>query len=255
MNEAVWTRTYEVDSLVVNPQKRLGLVGLLEILQDIAWIHGARLGRGYDDLIAEGRIWVLARQKVVVDDWPQWGETLEIDTWARALDGLFALRDYRVRIGDRTVARGTASWLILDAAKRRPVRFTAETLGGLANLTPGFDLVPAKIPVDPDFRPIAGFDVRNSDLDVNGHVNNTRYAQWILDSIPIEAHRDHVVADYEVNFLQETGVGDRVTIESDAPGGTGPVDRLGFQGRREADGRPVFTARLTSRRWPADPVV
>lgn len=254
MNQAFWTRAYEVNTLVVNPQKRLGFVGLLEILQDIAWIHGAHLGHGYEDLKAKGQIWVLARQKVMVSDWPVWGDVVEIDTWARSLDGMFALRDYEIRIGDRKIGEGTASWLILDAARRRPVRFSASALGIAVPYDRHLDIHPAKIPVDDAFRPVAAFDVRNSDLDVNGHVNNTRYAQWIVDSIPVEAHRDNVVADYEVNFLVETGVGDRIVIESDAAGQTPPIDRLGFQGRRESDGKAVFTARLTTTPWAAEPV-
>jgi hypothetical protein len=48
---------------------------------------------------------------------------------------------------------------------------------------------------------------------MNGHVNNTRYAQWRLDSIPPEHLATWEVAEYEMNFLTETNVGDTVAIE------------------------------------------
>ncbi len=43
-----------------------------------------------------------------------------------------------------------------------------------------------------------------SDLDMNNHVNNTRYVKWILDSIPIEYHNTMKVNEFEINFLNET---------------------------------------------------
>ena len=96
-----------------------------------------------------------------------------------------------------------------------------------------------------DLKTEATFQVRNSDLDVNGHVNNTRYAQWILDSIPLEAHAAYRLDEYEINFLAETNVGDTVVIERGEvePSPTSPT-RWQFQGRRMPDDKTVFVARL-----------
>jgi acyl-ACP thioesterase len=246
MTTAVWTRTYPVDTLVVNPQKRLGLVGLLNVLQDIAWIHGDHLGHGFEEMIAHGRIWVLARQRVMMADWPVWGDEIEVATWVRPPTGMFVMRDYEVREGGRRIGGGTASWLVLDAVRRRPMRFSDDAMAAKACPDRALPADPAKLAVDDGLRPLAAFDVRNSDLDVNGHVNNTRYAQWILDSVPLDAQRGRVIDDYEVDFLAETGVGDRVTIEWDGTDGTRPADRLRFQGRRDGDDRVVFTARLAT---------
>src|SRR3954449_592737 len=70
MPPAVCTRSYDVNTMVVNPQKRLGLIGLLNILQDIAWIHGSDLGHGYEAMMAKGWIWGLTRQQLIMSDWP-----------------------------------------------------------------------------------------------------------------------------------------------------------------------------------------
>jgi acyl-ACP thioesterase len=45
---------------------------------------------------------------------------------------------------------------------------------------------PEKILWNSEADEIAQFRVRNSDIDLNQHVNNTKYAQWILDALPIE---------------------------------------------------------------------
>jgi acyl-ACP thioesterase len=242
MTQAIWTQSYAVNTIVVNAQKRLGLVGLLSILQDVAWAHAEHLGHGYETTMKRGAIWVLSRQKLVMADWPIWRDELLVRTWIRPIRGPLVHRDYEMLIGDRRVGEGTASWLTLDAKTRRPVRpaaagtqFERPTDGALAS-------TPEKIAVRQDLTEATRFPVRNSDLDLNGHVNNTRYAQWILDSAPSETHRTYRVDRYEVNFLTEVQVGDAVAIER-APF-EAPPKPLYFLGRRLSDGAPAFAARL-----------
>jgi acyl-ACP thioesterase len=67
-----------VNSFLVNPQKRLGLYGLLNLLQDTAWIHATHLGHGYDNMLLEETAWVLTRQKVRMTEWPKWGDEIQI---------------------------------------------------------------------------------------------------------------------------------------------------------------------------------
>ena len=104
-------------------------------------------------------------------------------------------------IGRENASAGSA------CGRRRKLDFRLD--GALA-------FTPEKIAVRQGLAETARFSVRNSDLDVNGHVNNTRYAQWILDSTPLEAHRTWRVDRYEVNFLAEIQVGDAVAIEQRA---------------------------------------
>ena len=94
MKQVIWTQTYDVNTVVLNPQKRLGLVGLLNILQDAAWVHARHLEHGYEDMIERGAIWVLTRQKLIMNGWPEWGEVVQVRTWVRPVNGPLAHRDY-----------------------------------------------------------------------------------------------------------------------------------------------------------------
>ena len=245
MTQAIWMQSYAVNTIVVNAQKRLGLVGLLSILQDVAWAHADRLGHGYEATMEKGAIWVLSRQKLVMTNWPIWRDELLVRTWVRPIRGPLVHRDYEMLIGDRKVGECTASWLTLDVKTRRPVRpavagaqLECRSDGALAS-------TPEKIAVREDLAEATRFSVRNSDLDLNGHVNNTRYAQWILDSAAFEAQRTVRVDRYEVNFLAEVQVGDAVAIES-APLEAPPkrATPLYFLGRRLSDGAAAFAALL-----------
>ena len=245
MKQDVWTESYAVNTLVVDARKRLGLVGLLGILQDVAWIHADHLGHGYEAMMDVGAIWILSRQKLVMADWPVWGVQLTVRTWVRPIKGPLIHRDYEMLIGDRKVGEGAASWLTLDVKTRRPVRPAVAAAKLLCRSDGALAFTPEKIAPRQDLAELARFAVRNSDLDLNGHVNNTRYAQWILDSASPEAYRTRRVVGYAVNFLTEIQVGDAVAIEGDPLDAPSDAETsLHFQGRRLSDGAHAFAAIL-----------
>ncbi len=238
-------QSYEVNSFLVNPQRKLGLYALLNILQDVSWAHGLSLGLGRDDDVASKVAWVLGRQRIVMRAWPSWGETVEAETWLRPPGRSTINRDSLIRVNGNAVGEATTVLLMLDMATRKTVR--TETLGpGIPfHVDPRVALDAGKIEAIRGLEDLARFDVRNSDLDMNQHVNNTRYAQWILDSIPIDWHRRFALMEYEINFLAETHLGDAVTIQKSPAEPWGPdAARAQFQGVRGADGKVVFTARL-----------
>jgi acyl-ACP thioesterase len=98
---------------------------------------------------------------------------------------------------------------------------------------------PKKLQVSKGLLKLTDFQVRTTDLDMNGHVNNTRFAQWVLDSLPLEAHEAHQLRSYEINFLAEARYRDRISIQ--AP--VGRADHF-FQGHRYGDDKLLFVAKL-----------
>ena len=248
------TQRYEVNSFLVNPQRKLGLYALLNLLQDASWSHAFNLGLGRDDDLASQVAWVLGRQRVVMRTWPAWGETVEIETWLRPPGRSTVNRDSVVRINGEQVGEATTVLLMLDMKTRKTVRTDALAPGIPFHADPRAALEAAKIEPLTGLDSLAHFDVRNSDLDMNQHVNNTRYAQWILDSIPIDWHRLFALHEYEINFLAETHLGDAVTIQKSAAKPVVPdAAQAQFQGLRAADQKVVFTARVTVSSGPGAP--
>ncbi|WPU64123.1 acyl-[acyl-carrier-protein] thioesterase [Peredibacter starrii] len=239
MKETIWTQTYNVNTFLVNPQKKLGLYGLLNLLQDTAWIHATHLGHGYEAMIQEQTAWVLTRQKLSMNRWPKWGDDIELRTWVRPINGIFAVRDFEILDQGEKFGECTTQWLILDLKTRKPAAVGLQDQGQFRMDAPPF-LEAGKIHLKNDLKEMAQFQVRNSDLDLNGHVNNTRYAQWILDSISEAKHRQYTLKEYEVNFIAETMSNDTIVIY----GGALSEDKFQFQGFRTQDQKVVFSATL-----------
>lgn len=169
--------------------------------------------------------------------WPSLNEMVTVETWVRPAEGAFAVRDFRVRdVDGALIGEATTSWLLLNATTRKPLR---ETLEGYEAGTDRISFDCEKLHAREECQTLARFEVRNSDIDGNKHVNNTRYSQWILDAIPIEWHSQYLLRSYSVNFLAETHLGDAIDVQSVRGAG-----ESFYQGRRVSDGKVVFTASL-----------
>ena len=52
--------------------------------------------------------------------------------------------------------------------------------------------------------------VRYSDLDINQHVNNVKFVEWIVESVPSATLNAWVASEVEINFLAEAFHEDRI---------------------------------------------
>lgn len=86
---------------------------------------------------------------------------------------------------------------------------------------------------------LARFRACFSDIDVNQHVNSTRYLQWMLDSHSHEFLKTRTPTSIELSFLSEALPDDEVTVlsETNADGELCCV-------KRTADGRELSRARI-----------
>lgn len=240
--ERVFTEPYKVSSYLVNLRGRAGLYSTLNLVQDVGWLHAFRLNVE----IEPHHGWVLTRQKLVMQEWPAWNETVTLRTWLRPPEGIFLARDYELFLGERKIGEATSSFTVMDLNTRKVAQVDWSKSAGIWRPDGHLTLKPEKILPEGEGRELARFQVRNSDLDMNNHVNNTRYAQWILDSLPVEMLRKGVnLHAYEVNFLAEAKSGDEIAIQQLSAAPTeGRLTGTTFQGVKQPDGRPVFTARL-----------
>lgn len=240
--QAVWLCHYPVASYLVDFNKRLSLQSVISVMQESAWIHSAHLEQGYLETTERGVAWVLVRQRVEMDEWPEWGQTLTVRTWLRPPGAAVVTRDFELLVGESTVGRACAHWITIDHVTRRPIPLVFKEHAGQFREDFRLDIDPLRLPVHGEGQEVlAEFEVRAGDLDMNRHANNTRFAQWVLDALPWAVHERQRLRGYQVNFLAEAKLGDRVAIrcKPSAPGA-----EMDLQGWRARDGKALFTARL-----------
>ncbi len=246
MNEKqqIWTESYKIASYLVNMKNKAGLYSILNLVQDVGWLHGIHL----QVQLPKNQNWVFTRQKLTMQKWPAWNETVTIQTWLRPPVGKFLFRDYEIFLGDSLTGQKigicTSTLAIMDLQTRKIVDIEWKADEKIWRKSGHLLQTPEKIMIDQPLQQLAQFEVRNSDLDMNLHVNNTKYSQWILDAVALDIiQSDIAVTDYEVNFLAEAKKGDVIKLQKtdDHPLKDSIIQ---FQGVRSSDNKPVFVAQL-----------
>lgn len=233
--------TFKVSSFLVDASKRLSLYGLISLMQEMAWTHAGILGYGYASIRRGGGSWVIARQRIIMEEWPAWESELTIRTWLRPPGSVIVVRDFEFLSSGRRVGQAAAHWLTIHHENRRPQRLPFSDDPTQFRDSGHLDFEPQQLPEVGPVQELARFTVRYSDLDMNGHVNNVRFAQWILDSLDPKFHARHL-AEYQINFLAEARPGDELVVSAETS--THP---LSFQAQRAADEQLLLRASLAVR--------
>jgi acyl-ACP thioesterase len=275
----VWREDVQVGWRDADCGGRLSLQGAVAYFQEAAISHAEALGAGKDALASaqDGvrRGWVLSRMTVFVAKRPRWKDTVTVSTWPRGDAGLFAVRDYRISLGEEDLVLGRALWLVIDLDRRRPLRprtvtdhlprnegldvFSGSPLSGspLSGSTATGSTVTGSTPAlqtREDFRKTAGRQAYYPDIDFNGHMNHVRYISWIEETAPegMMARAEKIRLD--INYLAEVKPGDRVgifTAPADLAGPPSPPalsavppwqNAIAWEGR--SGSVPVFRAEL-----------
>jgi acyl-ACP thioesterase len=239
MDENIYTRIETVPSSAAGATTQMRFSAILCTMQDAAYEHARQLGVGYEFLIKQNRAFILSRMQLkVCSELPSWNERIVLQTWPRGLDRLFCYRDFEIsREGREPFIKATTSWLMIDTVQRHPVRqqeyFTNVTIRDIHALDGD---APRKLSWDDKTQP---FDIRRaraSDLDPNGHVNNTRYVDWVTDAIAERHGIDAQISELCINFHAEIKLGEEVKLGiGEEPDGEvvlqGETDKKSFASR------------------------
>ncbi len=247
---AYYIQDYPINTTLLDTNQALSLTGLLGLLQDVGAEHANILGLGNDACAEKNVFWVFSQQHLRIKRLPVYKEVLTIKTWIRNIGGISSVRDYALFVGEELIANACSQFLLLDGKSHRPQR-----LSGFAHLLPAHTIEPndfdtRKIVLPDNLNAVRKHTVTTSDLDHNQHVNNIKYTQWVLDSLPL-AQQQKPVQAYEVNFLAQTFLYDNVLCYSDFNAATDgnkedetSPNTIHFKVNNADNNKTLFTARI-----------
>lgn len=212
----VWTETFRVRSYEINPRGEVSIRTLCSYLQEAAANHAQALGVSVERLEPEGKAWVLTRLHIKIDDYPEWQEQITVETWPSGQDGLYATREFLLRDDkDKVFAWASSAWLILDMESKRPIRIPDYVKNiALPDRERSIDDMFVKLQPPAHPRHERHFNVRYCDLDINQHVNNVCYAEWILESVPEKILRHYRLTELQLQFRAETTYGETIRADT-----------------------------------------
>lgn len=191
-----------------NQFQKLKLSELLAITSNAAVEDFNERGLSWQFLKERDFAILVSRLALRIHKMPEANDIISINTWEEAPNGLQLFRKYEILSQNKEkLVTGISSWLVVNPATRRIIKPEMFNLRKTPDFsTPPDSLFCGKIPQEENAALIEERKVRISDLDGNGHVNNSRYADYITDCLP-ETLQDKPVKDFCINYAKEAKAG------------------------------------------------
>ncbi|MFT7035794.1 MAG: medium-chain acyl-[acyl-carrier-protein] hydrolase [Cyclobacteriaceae bacterium] len=217
MEESIYFDSYRLKATDTDAHKRIKLPHLINYMQEAAWKNATELGFSTYDMLKNGITWVVNRMYIEFYELPVYPQTLKVETWPSDLDKFFAYRDFRVfDEQNKLMVQATSNWLVLDIKTRKLIAVPEHIKQANFSVDRnGLAKIKGKCNYDEN-RTTNEFtnSVSWFDLDVNNHVNNTKYFQWMLDSLSLGVLEKKNIKSIDITFKAEVGYGEEVVSKS-----------------------------------------
>jgi medium-chain acyl-[acyl-carrier-protein] hydrolase len=188
---------------------------VLKLLEEAAAEHCLSINQSLYDLFYQNIGWVLLSGYMQMERYPLYKEKITIRTWISKHTSIRGNRENLIFDEQgKIIGRAKGLWLFYDIKKRMPVRIFDDILkkwGCFPEESITHDITKKIEAIDSGIYK-RNFLVHRYDMDANKHVNNLRYLQWLIETIPDEIMDNFYMHSIDGRYLNEAQFGH--TIES-----------------------------------------
>lgn len=196
---------YECDA-----RGKLTLPMLLNIVIKTSEAQSEALGRGTDYVNSLGLTWVITQHDINITRLPETNELVTVTTEAREHNKYFCYRNFWLHDTEGNELVEIESTFVLMNIETRKMVSVPEDL-----IAPYESEKIKTIKRGEKIEEMSSFEkreyrVRFSDIDTNGHVNNSRYLDWMTDSLSFDFLMSRQPEKILIRFIKEINYGETV---------------------------------------------
>lgn len=211
--ETIFKKTYKIETIHLDRFGRVKPSVMLYFAQEAATGHCDLLALDWNTLAKKGLFWAVIRHRLQVSRAPVAGDVLTVETWPMPTTrSAFPRATAAYDQNGNEVFRCVSLWVLMDRNTRAMV-LPGKSDIALTGVVRGNELsTPSSIlpkAAQNCFHRVVGY----TDLDRNGHVNNTRYLDWVDDLLSSDFHKEHTVKELSVCYLSEAKEGQTMALD------------------------------------------
>ena len=186
---------------------------ILTLLEETAAEHCHSIDHSLYQLADKNKGWVLVSGIIQMDRYPKYKEKITIRTWMSDYSSIKGFRENIIFDENKNIiGRARGLWIFFDIERRRPTQIFEEIkekwsdsneISLLANISKKIQ------PINNADHQMA-FKVNRYDTDMIRHVNNIRYLQWVVESIPDEIVDNYYLYSIDGRFVSEIHYGESI---------------------------------------------
>lgn len=213
-----YEKEYEIAYWNTNSRLESNITSILHFFSDIAIKQEESLGFSMGDMLESREAWVLFDYDINIIRYPKYRDKIRVRTFVETIRRFYGLRGFEIYSEDgELLVKCDSIWFLIDLEKRRlksadDKYYIAHKLdkGNLKNLR-------SKLHIDEldkiDINKI--YNIEHTHIDSNKHVNNVKYMEWVIDSMPLEIIENYKINRLKVKFEKEVQYGHNVLVQGE----------------------------------------
>jgi len=209
----MFEKQFELRYFEMNKHGEASPTTILTLLEETASDHCSLIYHSLFDLLKQNIGWVLVAGVLKIDRYPKYKEKITIKTWLSKYALIKGTREniiYDEQGG--IIGRAKGLWVFFDINRRRPVQIYEDIKEKwssdpeesiIYNLTTKLKQIGAA-------KYIREFQIHRFDIDMNLHVSNIKYLNWVLETMPDEIMDNCYLHLIEGRFLSEAKLGNTI---------------------------------------------
>lgn len=205
---------------------------VLDYFQEVAGTHACILGVGFDDLLKNELLWVLVKVKFEIVSSPKAHKNIIVKTWPLAPSRVTLQREYLIEDEDGNIlVKGSSEWVTMNAQTRKLV---------ISNDVYPLDSFCEQKVFEDRMRKVPDFKDESypkiivpefCDLDRNVHVNNIKYADFVMNMLCSEESMP--VKTFQIDFHKEIYKGEQISLYMQKDGENALFKGVGGDGEKK----------------------
>lgn len=209
--------TFELEKKIsfsnCDEQGRLKLTALVDYMMETSNTQLNLKKAGIEDLGKKGLGWVVLDYEFNINSLPKADEKVIFSTQASGYNRFFVYRDFSVKnLKGELLLNVRSQWIMFDLKNRKMVPPDRDIISHFDDLKEKtFRFKRAR-----SLKEINGSDtyqVKYYDLDTNHHVTNSKYFEWIIDSLERDFLNNYLPTHLNITFKREIYDDEVVTIQ------------------------------------------
>ncbi|MCI8388093.1 MAG: hypothetical protein HFE63_06450 [Clostridiales bacterium] len=206
-----WSEKYRINTHDCDPSGVVRASLVLRYMQETANLQMKAEKPSNEDLRRDGMAFLLSRINMSLYHPLHAGDEIEVFTWGCESRGVSFNRCYQIRRDGEVIAEAASVWGLIGIETHKLYKVDEVELGfGIDEPLELDSPRRVHIPRDVNLSLVGERTIVYSDLDVNGHMNNTNYPDMICDFVPDMVGKR--VISLGISFVNEARLGEVLKV-------------------------------------------